>query len=556
MMSYTYGVSPVEVRLGGTPVIQGFTVTTLECLVIKTGTSSSKTNMILGFKLGHLNFADLLMAVTKFNFGSVFPLLKQTVDATVTISPVSSTEVKFSIGELAAIPVNSGVTLTASMTFPKICENNDIFCAYAGILIGHDTILTLKAAFLSSTDFPIFASVINLDLGNSLSLENAGLEIVGGKSSRIGLVGAVQLQEPPLLFTAGISAGTKGLTLQLSVSNCWEEAFNVKWLTLCNFLGSVDFAPPTGITGFAFGAEIRLGYPDSGHQLMAQGYMGVSIINPLENYYYVSFTSITMGPLLKAFKVSFSLPKPLADSGFPEGFLSSFSAVAVNLEEVGVSIPAGYTIKGTLDILGLQGRADITIGLPNLIDINVGLPPIKVGSILTMYSSSSNSISGPQLKAKVQLLPSPNVNIEAQGYLNVLGISLEASLRITDTLYQYDISGKILNLFNAQMSIMSSYRNIKNAVFQVKGEFEADLRNNVKELTVNLLKDEGSKAENAYNQASSEVEKYLKLQKEAQSEVNKAKKILDDAINGVFIAKAMNSCSGGSCKKAILQGKY
>ena len=552
-MSYTIGVKPLQIKLGGKPIIAGFSTTNTESLIVKTATG---TKTILGFELGQLNFADLLMKVTKFNFGGIFPLLKQSITATVTISPISSNKLHFGVGKLASLPVSSGVSITATMHFPKHCDPKDSFCKFAGRLMGSIP-LTLKASFASSSEFLIAAYINKLKLSDKITLQSAGLEIVAGKIPRIGLKGSVQLNKPPLLFTASISASTKGLTLKLSVSNCWKKAFEVEWLTLCDFTGSVDFAPPTGIVGFAFGAKIHLGYPNSGHQIQAAGYMGVNIIYPIANYYYVKFTRVTMGSLLKAFNIRFTLPKPLADSGFPEGFLSSFSALGQNLPDAHLSIPPGYRLKGTLDILGFRASADITIDLPKLIDVNVALPAIRVGNLLAMYASASDARKGPYLKAKVQLLPNQYVNIEAKGYLKVLGIALQSSLKITNSHYMYSISGKILHLFEASMDITAPYGNIHHAVFRVKGEFKLDLFKGIINLSKQLFTNKGNIANAAIGKAKQVYQHALNAYNSARRVLDKAKSLLSRLrIRQAMIQEFENCSSSNTCKKAVVQGKH
>ena len=120
-----------------------------------------------------------------------------------------------------------------------------------------------------------------------------------------------------------------------------------------------------------------------------------------------------MGSLLKAFNIRWRLPRPLAQSGFSHGCLNSFSALGKELPEVGLSTPAEYRLKGTLNILGLQGSADIAIGIPRLIDINVTLPPIRIRMVLAMYASSIDQRRDPLLKAKLQLLPQFHIHIDA-----------------------------------------------------------------------------------------------------------------------------------------------
>ena len=58
---------------------------------------------------------------------------------------------------------------------------------------------------------------------------------------------------------------------------------------------------------------------------------------------------------------STSLPQPVADSGFPDGFLSSFSYIGVDLSDVSLSIPEGYRMSGTFNILGLEASAELNV---------------------------------------------------------------------------------------------------------------------------------------------------------------------------------------------------
>ena len=105
------------------------------------------------------------------------------------------------------------------MKFPRYC-GSDKFCKFAGRLVGHNTVLSLQATIQSATYYSITASLHKLRLGRGLTFIKVGLEIVGGTSSQIGLVGEVKLNKPDLLFAARIFVGTKGLTLQLSMTNC------------------------------------------------------------------------------------------------------------------------------------------------------------------------------------------------------------------------------------------------------------------------------------------------------------------------------------------------
>ena len=132
-----------------------------------------------------------------------------------------------------------------------------------------------------------------------------------------------------------------------------------------------------------------------------------------------------MGTLLQAFCIRFRLPRPLADSGFPKGFLSSFSPIGKELPKAGISIPAGYRLKGTIIILGLEAHADVSISLLKGVRMNLGLPPLIIArGLLQMYESSTDWSRGTHsLKVLVTAISRPKVDIHGSGFVSVLGIS-------------------------------------------------------------------------------------------------------------------------------------
>ena len=533
-ISYTFGARPLQMHIGGNPVIHGYRIVNMDFLLVKL---YGKIQAILAFELGSINLADVLSKVTSFNFRR-FYLLNQRIQATVTLSPISSRLVRFSIGRLASLPIKKGISLRASMKFPRHC-GSDKFCKFAGRLVGHNTVLSLRATILSATYYSITASLHKLHLGKGLSFNKAGLEIVGGTSSRIGLVGEVRLNRPRLIFAARISVGTKGLTLQLSMTNCWYRAFGAEWLDVCNLLGAIDFAPPTGITGLALGAQIHLGYRSTRHQLRAKVYLGVSQ-NPIENYYYAKFNRVNMRSLLRAFRFNWHIPRPLGESGFPRGFLSSFSALGKNLPEVRLSIPRGYRIKGTLSILGLQGSADITIGLPRLLNINVALPPIRIGRIFAMYASARNKGRGPYLKAKIQFY-NRRVNIEASGYFNVLGTSFYSKLRITNSHYSFSFRRKLFNMFLARVHMTANYGNIRHSHFHVRGSFEQDLFRGIQNIANGLINHFAHLAKRTLNAAHHAFRRYQHLLNQAVHAFNRIFHKVNNLKRRIFFARAMEN---------------
>ena len=316
--------------------------------------------------------------------------------------------------------------------------------------------------------------------------------------------------------------------------------------------------PGVTLTGLAIGGEVRVGDESCGAPLIATGFVGIDLLTPSQNYYYVNLEgSTTVGTILDTFCIDFSVPAPLAESGFPDGFLSSFSLSGVELPHVPLSIPQGYRFKGTLNILGLEASADINIGLPNGLYVGVSLPPLRIaGGILQMYASSTDRSNGPFLTADVDILPTPNVDIQASGYLNVLGISLETSLIITNTQFIFEIEGKFLDLFEASLRISASYGNINSASFQVQGSFTNNLYSTLEDLISNGLDAAAEDATRAFDavqrdldNAQDTLDSATRVFEDAQDEVDKAQRAFDDAVDEVASLRrdVDGICSTRSC---------
>ena len=47
--------------------------------------------------------------------------------------------------------------------------------------------------------------------------------------------------------------------------------------------------------------------------------------NPIKNYFYTNINKISIATVAQAFDYNISLPKVLAESGFPEGVIASFT---------------------------------------------------------------------------------------------------------------------------------------------------------------------------------------------------------------------------------------
>ena len=442
------------------------------------------------------------------------------------------------------------------MGFPPDCSK-DAFCAVCQSILGKNAKLLLEATIVSSKYFRLTAAVSDLRLGGGVVLQRAGVQIEVGSTTSIGIVGYLKLRKPAITLGAAIRATPGGVKLEGTLSGCVYDIFGTEYVTVCNLLLSVTLIPaPTPVTGLEFGGRIELGKRSCGRPLTAEGYVGVSVANPSENYFYVNIGKLTFQSFFNAFCIGVNLPRPLAESGFPDGIRASFSLLGKELPHASISIPVGYFFKGAINILGLRAYAYIKIQ-PNRIKVKAGLPPFNVAGIFKMYASRSDKSRGPYVIADIG---GSKQYLEAKGFAEVLGISAEITMIVSSSKYEYHINGKFLNLFYVGLRIQASYGNLANAHFVVEGWFKNDLFDRIATGVRDGLKRSADGADRHIKAAQQKIrekkEAFYRADRvfvNAQRRVENAKRAFDYAIARLEHARrrARNIChirSCGSCK--------
>ena len=531
------GTKNLQLHLSGTPVIGGDKTVHMSAVIIR---QSGKTKIVQGFQFGKVSLATLIHKITRKDLRGI-AILNQELDTTLLISPVSLPGVHLYGRKLKNINIIKGLSIHAILRWPSNCAR-DKFCAVAQRVLGKDAKCFLQATVEKATSFSLSAGVSNVRLGAGVMLQRAALVVKVGTESSVGIEGTIHLSKVGITLFAGLRAGTRGVVLEGSMHGCWKKAFGAKWLGICNLHLLIAIQPTVTLVGaLEIGGQIRIGDPAClTHPIIAGGYFGVDQLSPHNNFYHVQLKNkVTMGTLLRAFCIKFKLPRPLAESGFPHGFLSSFSPVGKELPRFGISIPAGFRLKGTINILGLKAHIDVTIGLPKGINMKVALSPLRIaGGMLKMYASSTDQSRGPFLKVIVEALPRPKVDIHASGFVYVLGIQAEAMLRITNTQYEYRVRGRFLHLFQASLHITANYGNINKAGFRVRGLLKNDFFAVIRKKIQNALRAASEAATKAIDHAKSKVnaqkvhfDRAIGKLKDAENRVNNAKGAFDRAAN-------------------------
>ena len=561
---YQFGVTPQQIKLSGTPQIFGLETTNVTAVAFK---YSGHVEMVNKFDIGNVNIADVIKDLLGVSLHFTY-ILDQNVDLTMIVSPSTIEDITFLMPEFRGYnKLIRGVSLSAQLHWPPKCAENP-FCAVAKATIGQ-TQLTMFGTIISSHSFSLLVSIGNMNLGGGVVLKRAGLEFVVGTSPSFGIVGSIELKTPAVTLNAAIRATLQGVKLEGSMSGCWNNAFGSPYLTICNLFLAMTLVPtPLPITGLEFGGRIEVGKKSCGKPATAEGYIGINTVNPNENYFYANVGPVTFQSFFNALCIGVSLPKPLAESGFPNGFQTSFSLLGKELPHAGISIPIGFRFKGTLNFLGLLASADINLS-PDILKVNITLPPLKIAGLFKMYRSNVDKSKGPFVDADINKNTPPKV--KASGFVEVLGISVLAQLSISSMQYEVFLEGKFLNLFQVSLRIHTSYsKKISDLNFLVEGHFKNDLFDKIAKSIRDGLKKSADEASNRLTAAQNKIkEQQAKLDRAIDNlegkkrDVDRVKGTFDSAISKVESAEravddvcSIRSCGSGKhfhlCNKLTL----
>lgn len=430
-----------------------------------------------------------------------------------------------------ATRIVKGTTLVAKTSWPPTCSS-DAFCALARSFIGPDAKFFLVVKLLGSRMVTVEAVMKDFRIG-SLTLHSASLELRFSPSMfSIAIAASTELRTPPIVLKGALRLKLPQLSfsLEMSMKGCWNSAFGLPFLDICDFFIAVSITPGVPLAGLAFGARVRVGSPQC-YVLEAAGYVGINPTSPADNFFYVEMGPLTLQRVLDLFCMQVSLPSFLGDTGFPEGFVTSYALSPILILEIDLDIPMGFYFKGTINILGLRVSCEMVLDPPRLIEIYARLYPLHLaGGLIRMCESSIVCTRGPYLHVILQSSPSPLVSVEASGYVSVLGIKTEAIMTVSSRGFEVSLRGNIFGALEAELRVYGSYGNLQGTEFGVEGKISNNILRNLEDGVQNLFR----KAADAADKALSKVQELLESAKKV---FDKAVNILRDAEGGVRHAR-------------------
>ena len=460
---------------------------------------------VFGFEVREFIIARLLSQIIG-SAGRRISFFNQKLDTALIVAPISVDGLPLQGVLLEQVDnIVEGTTLIATTEWPEGCDS-DAFCSIARGLIGEDLNIILKIHLVDRV-VSVEARIENFRVAG-FTLSAASIEMMFGPSLfSVGIAAEMDISNPPITLVGALRLKfpQAQVTMEFSMRGCWENAFGISILDMCNFFIAVSILPGSPLPGIAFGVTVKIG-EERCFVLEATGIFGINPNDPTDNYFYVSINELTFQRVVDLFCVGIQLPSFLGDTGFPEGFVTSYAAKTIVLKNVGITIPKGFYFKGTINIFGLIIESEMTLDPPELIDVYARLGPLTLaGGLLKMYESRSVTSRGPYLHVIVQSNPSV-FTAEASGYVNVLGIEVEAIMSISSTGYEVSIYGNIFGALEAELMIRASIGNILDASYSVSGRISISILQRIQDAVVGLIQDAG----NAADEAISEVQKKVR----------------------------------------------
>ena len=510
----------------GSIVLLSQVAQTAMCVILQDG---ADTQLVAGIEIQHFSLTKLL---SKFigNLAREVVLLNHVIDISIVYSSGGLSQSPLNTllpSQMSVSVIPPGVTVGVDeITWPDNCAQ-DFFCNIARFFLGH-VLFSLDIHFVNGY-FSVDASVGEVEVG-PIRLDDAGLSFEVNlnipNSFSLGIFGVVNFPSQGITLRGGIKYRAPSVIFEVATTGCWERAFGLPFLDLCNMYLSVGLSAfPPYLSGLAYAGTAVIGLRGAGcNTIEVTAAIGLDTTNPSENFFYAEVRDpFTIQSLLQLFCINLPLPSVLGQSGFPDGFVASFSPSRRYLPTLQIEIPPGFSFQGTLNILGFEVYAKVEIDhLHNRYAIEASLPPLNLAGVLRLQESRDNRNRGPFLVALVQ---PPMIAIHASGYLSFLGVSVEASMHIDNEGFSLSFTLNLLSFLEVDFKVKGSFTpNILHSNFQLSGT----VHNKFNQFVINEVK---KKVRDLVDFADAVLKPIQGLIDTANIAVDKARAVLGDAVD-------------------------
>jgi hypothetical protein len=466
-------------------------------------------NVLVGLTLNNFALSELL---SNFIGGIAkrIPFLNHVLDINILYTKVPLDSIPALIAYIPGIDIvdesfEAGLTFTGTAGWPKSCDW-DILCHILQFFLGNGTTSLKLPLYIhyqlgdfSPGPFHVQFNLPEMSIG-PIRIPKPVLQVelpplgspVPPSIPSFALSAKVDFAGLPFTVSVKYRALPPSVTLGLATKACLYVV--PSFIQVCNLLLSVTLTPsPMPISGFAFGANVKIGFPRC-NRLVFDAIFSYDAGDATQNYIYVHTNSpLTVSSIPAIICINIPLPPVLRDTGFPKGFTLSYSAVGQYIKHLNIKIPQGLYFKGLLNIFRFTLDTEIKyINSPvTEFYLKCRLPALNLANgALIMSESSSVRDKGPFLEAMI----GRRVSVKALLYVSVLGISVEATLLIKGQELSLSISGSILGLFHANVKIYGTYQ---PSIHSIAWNVEVHLKNDFFNFVIGKVKEAISKIDQA-----------------------------------------------------------
>ena len=554
--------STFRLQLQGLAIFNGWSIET-EGLVSRV---TSNYALALGIVAKDVSLADLLTTLFGLKLLNLIPFFKTSFTIGIVVSDVNIPDLTFDNELLSKVSTIPGVSLVAPFKLPSTCDI-DLLCKFAKQVLPDGLILT---GDISSLDKLVLTVPIG-DISFGLKLKKVSLEFkLDGPFSlipqhTIGMSAELELDifGKKFQFKGSIRQGQVRLELEMKMIGWWTP---LPFLSLGDGLLGLGVNPPSLLpTLIQIELDIKIGIIGNGKEIRTTVAMRLDLQNPVKNYYYGHISKFTLSALLNAFDVSLPIPPIIGDMGFPNGLHVSFSSsplpIRILRSDNNIIIPTGYSFSGTLNFLGLQMFAKISLTpLSYPIEACLESKIILPLGLVELSRSSSNRNAGPCLKATIDFTSDLNIDVCLNGYISLFrgALTKEIKLVITENKIEAQFSAKLFQ-YNLNIILTGAYGNLLATKFRVAAHVTTDILGRIGRGVKDILRSAGDKANSVVNGLQSTLDAAKAVFDKAnsflsarQNDLHNAerklagpKRVLDSAQRKVDGLCKIRSCSSG-----------
>ncbi|CAH1798335.1 unnamed protein product [Owenia fusiformis] len=532
------------VRVSGTAVIGSFDASKVEVLG---GKVDGAMLMALGIVLEKTRLSSVIDKLTKGNVDITSMPGSRIFDessiglvmSTHEIPTIGRSELKFRLAMLSNTNTLDGVSFVVHINLPPSSDcSGDFLCLVLNkFLPGLSMIMKGRLAI---NDLLLEVTIPReIEIAPGFMLSGLGFRIiVRPPLIEVALIASLIIDDPALRFTGAIGFSTTGgATLEMAMVGCWPKPFAIPIVTICDLFIKIGIVPePTVISELHLGGRAQIGLIDNSKARLfnASLFIGLNKIVPSESYFLGKISKLTIPAILAAFAYFPSLPKALDEIGFPDGLDVSYTQLlSGKVLPNGVTIPSGLRFNGTIQIMSFKVSSRMRMDI-NGIFVFLTVDRFNIGN--NLISVDGDGKSGPELLVDVGWNP-PRAKIDIQGKVCVLKICASVNITVDSQGIHFEIGGKFLDLFEAQLTLTASYTSLDSATFSVSGYFKQTLLDTLKNNVISAISDLSKKATAALDTATKGLDSARQSMDSAAEDL-RAKKAVVDGIQKSINTKA------------------